>query len=709
MRGYLGVPATAVDGAVMGVLFVVWRTARNAQDQGDVARLTARLEALAAIVAHDFEQLNTILALEQAGQRSRTLLDSVPVSLVMTDTDATLLEATPRWLADYGFARDEAVGKRLYDVGSAYFYRFQPYIDRCLAGETIRIGRFRLPNSTGRRGWLQAELTPWYDARGAIGGVIGAAIDITDTVEALEAAERAAERLQFATELAELHVWEVDYGRRVVETAGARETFFDREFEDAELVEDTSITVDPRDRARADRELAEATAEGRPCTIEYRIARSDGQEVWAACRIRLLSHEDGRPDRLLGAMQNITARKLSETALTTAKDEAEAANRAKSNFLATMSHEIRTPLNGVLGMAQALAAGELAPAQRDQLDVIQKSGQSLLAILNDILDLSKIEAGRMEIEAVEFDLGEIAQGALGAFTALANKKGLSFNLEMDAARGVYLGDPTRIRQILYNLISNALKFTESGEIRVTLAYDGAELVAAVHDSGIGMSQDVQSALFQKFSQADASTTRRFGGTGLGLAICRQLAEMMAGSITVVSEPGAGAVFTFRAPLPRIGDARAPAAVEAAPPEAAALHIRVLAAEDNSVNQLVLKTLLHQVGVVPVVVENGQLALEAWEASHWDVILMDVQMPVMDGPTAVRAIRAREALTGRARTPIIALTANAMSHQRAEYAACGMDGHVGKPIEAAKLFQALEDALDGAEALPEEAPRAQRVG
>ena len=226
---------------------------------------------------------------------------------------------------------------------------------------------------------------------------------------------------------------------------------------------------------------------------------------------------------------------------------------------------------------------------------------------------------------------------------------------------------------------------------------------SVSDTGVGMAPDVQASLFTKFTQADTSTTRKFGGTGLGLAICKQLAELMNGAVEVKSAEGKGTTFTFKVPLVRTGAGKTTGEVETptltplADSAAQSLEIRVLAAEDNAVNQLVLKTLLHQIGVDPVVVENGALAVEAWETGEWDVILMDVQMPVMDGPSATRAIRAREAATGRTRTPIVALTANAMSHQIAEYRACGMDGHVTKPIEALKLFAALEAALDQVDA------------
>jgi signal transduction histidine kinase len=382
---------------------------------------------------------------------------------------------------------------------------------------------------------------------------------------------------------------------------------------------------------------------------------------------------------------------------------AEGANEAKSAFLATMSHEIRTPLNGVLGMAQAMAAETLSPVQRERLDIIDQSGKALLAILNDILDLSKIEAGKLELEEIEFDLGDVARGAHSAFTALANKKGLSFALDIDQARGVYRGDPTRLRQILYNLISNALKFTEHGEIRVIALRMDDSLRFTVADTGMGIPPEALDKLFGKFAQVDASTTRRFGGTGLGLAICQQLSRLMGGVIEVHSELGRGSTFTVILPMPRVGDEK-PATPLPSPDvqhRDSSPGLRVLAAEDNTVNQLVLKTLLHQIGVEPVVVGDGAAALEAWEAGHWDAILMDVQMPVMDGPTATRAIRERERETGRPRTPIIALTANAMSHHVADYLAAGMDDHVAKPIEASRLFQALQSAIESPDAADEQ--------
>jgi PAS domain S-box-containing protein len=425
-----------------------------------------------------------------------------------------------------------------------------------------------------------------------------------------------------------------------------------------------------------------------------------GRVEWLQSELTPWRDAEGEVGGIIIAAHYITDLVSAENALIRAKEEADDANSAKSTFLATMSHEIRTPLNGVLGMAQAMAADDLTPVQRERLGVIQGSGESLLAILNDVLDLSKIEAGRLVLEETEFDLAELARGAHGAFTAIAEAKGLSFELTVEAcAQGVYRGDPTRVRQILYNLISNALKFTERGAIRVVARRTGGDLKLVVKDSGIGMDAATMGDIFSKFTQADASTTRKFGGTGLGLAISRELAGLMGGDIQAHSRPGKGSTFTVRLKMPWLRAAAArPAPVEASgdAPEGAQADLRILVAEDNPTNQLVIRTLLNQAGADPTVVENGAACLAAWETGAWDLILMDVQMPVMDGLTATRTIRAREAETARARTPIVALTANAMSHQVAEYFAVGMDGYVSKPIETTKLFHAIEAALGWAD-------------
>ncbi len=378
--------------------------------------------------------------------------------------------------------------------------------------------------------------------------------------------------------------------------------------------------------------------------------------------------------------------------LIAARIDADAANHAKSAFLATISHEIRTPLNGVLGMAQVMAMDELSGPQRERIEVVRKSGENLLSLLNDVLDLSKIEAGKITLETLDFDLGELLSGALGNYESVAREKGLSLTLEMDGADGIYRGDPTRLRQILYNLISNGLKFTEAGGITVNASFGAEGLKLRVTDTGMGIPADKVDKLFAKFSQVDESTTRRFGGTGLGLSICRHLAQLMGGSIDVQTCEGVGSSFNLLLPFQWIGpSAAADGDTDLEDGDVATEGLRVLAAEDNATNRLVLKTLLEFGGVDLVLVEDGAEAVEAWRNGEWDLILMDVQMPVMDGPTATRRIRTLEAEMHRPRTPIIALTANIMSHQVTQYLDAGMDAHLAKPIVAEDLFRVVADA------------------
>ncbi|MGZ3402280.1 MAG: ATP-binding protein [Phenylobacterium sp.] len=438
------------------------------------------------------------------------------------------------------------------------------------------------------------------------------------------------------------------------------------------------------------RALNDITDDGELPVFPASVIRSDGSTVEVEVHFRVAPGEGAPWSLCMSTYVDVTAARTAAREQRAALEAAEVANRAKSDFLAVISHEIRTPLNGVLGMAQAMALSPLSKLQRQRLQVISDSGSALLTIVDDLLDLSRIEAGGLQIVREDCDLTALVESVHTAYAAEAVAKGLSFILDLDpTAAGRFQADAGRVRQILGNLISNAIKFTHAGEVLVRLLRTGEGVRLEVHDTGIGIAPNRVAALFESFAKADSSLTRRYGGAGLGLAICRQLAQAMGGDVGVCSLPGRGSQFSVDLPMIPSRTEASPAAVEFVPDHG---PLRVLAAEDNPVNQMVLKALLAQMGIDPLFVENGAEAVQAWEDADWDVILMDVQMPVMDGPAATRLIRVREAELGRAATPIIAVTANAMIHQVASYRAAGMNEVVSKPINAEALFAAILAAV-----------------
>ncbi|MFS2317239.1 ATP-binding protein [Maricaulis sp. D1M11] len=379
--------------------------------------------------------------------------------------------------------------------------------------------------------------------------------------------------------------------------------------------------------------------------------------------------------------------------------DALSASKAKSDFLATMSHEIRTPLNGVLGVAQLLMESGLTEDQAELARVINDSGQILLRILNDVLDLSKIEAGKMDLSKESFAVRDLVVDTKALWSERATAKDLDFVIDVTSHDTRELvGDPVRIKQILFNLISNAIKFTDDGAVRATFSFVDlgrrrTSMRVEVRDSGCGIPEDAQASLFESFSQVDADTTRRHGGTGLGLTICKRLVELMGGSIGFESVADQGSTFWFDIPLNLAEEKPQPAAPVMEPDQTSlpASRKRVLIAEDNIVNQTVTAGFLKLKKIDFEIVENGQQALDAVQKQNFDAVLMDVQMPVMDGLDATRAIRRLG--SDVARIPIIALTANAMSGDQQVCLEAGMTGFVAKPISKDNLYKALEEAFE----------------
>ena len=390
---------------------------------------------------------------------------------------------------------------------------------------------------------------------------------------------------------------------------------------------------------------------------------------------------------------DITDLKRDAEALAEAKDAAEAANVAKSQFLANMSHEIRTPLNGVIGLSQALAKTELTADQREMLDLMQASGRTLQTLLSDILDLARVESGKLELTEDAFELAVVVREAAQLYAENARQKRLDFHVDIDLEDGVWvMGDAVRVKQVLTNLISNAVKFTSQGFVGLVVQQgqdrDGRPVLRfTVEDSGIGFDAATRERLFTRFEQADGGITRKFGGSGLGLSICRQLADMMGGDLDCESEPGSGAAFILTLPLKPCA---APKTQE--PADTAAQHadgaraVRVLVADDHPTNRRVIELILAQTSAKIVMAENGAEALEAFRADVFDLVLMDMQMPVMDGLTATQEIRLHEAAMGLARTPIVMLTANAMPEHVAAGRAAGADHHPGQALQCGRTAQ-----------------------
>ena len=704
-RFYCNAPIELSNGARLGALCVVGPEPR-ARDE----RLMADLADLAALLAEAIERLRAGLIAEVAARQARAateLKDAImrasPVALSMTDRDLRYLYVNERWVQEKGIAEADALGRTMEELFPASYPTLEDSYRACLAGETLSTDRILVPSHLLPDRWLRASLCPWHDSSGEVGGLVSMSHDVSDVISSLELAERSTKRLELALDIAEVLVYEVNYRTRTLRVDGAADTFFGGALSYEDVARDMWITVHPEDRPAAVEAWDRHLRDGTPFRTEYRLNPPDGREVWAFSAAELLYGEDGRIDGVLGVLKNITARKQSEVAIMRARDAAEAANRAKSEFLANMSHEIRTPLNGVMGVASALAQTRLTDAQAEMVGLIETSGQTLEAILADVLDLARVEAGRLELKAEPFDLGDCLKSAAALFRPAVEGKGLGFDIDIaPEAQGAFVGDAVRVRQIISNLLSNAVKFTSTGRLGLkAAARDEARgrtrLTLTVSDTGIGFLPEVKARLFERFQQADGSITRRYGGTGLGLAISRALAEAMGGDLDAESTPGAGATFTLTLYLERA--ARPETAAPVAPSDLShgEREPRVLLAEDHPVNRKVVELLLGQVGVDLVSVENGAQAVEAAASAAFDLILMDMQMPVMDGLTAIRAIRQDEQARQAPPTPIWALSANALPEHIAASMAAGADGHLTKPISGAALIQVLAGACEQVEA------------
>ncbi len=499
-----------------------------------------------------------------------------------------------------------------------------------------------------------------------------------------------ADRVQLALEGSGLALWDMDVPAGHVYLSAAWSDMLGGPPGDMEATQAQLLDLVPQEDRGAIRAAVRRLVAGQSesYAVEHRVRRPDGRILWVHSAGRVAQRDArGQAVRIVGTNSDVTQRREAEQELRVARDAAEAANRAKSQFLATMSHEIRTPLNGIVGLAKLLLDEHLDEGTRQHAMLIDNSAQALLSLVNDILDVSKIEAGQMELEQATFNLHEMVQDLATLYRLRASEKSLLFRFHLDASVPKHVkADPVRTRQILGNLLGNALKFTDHGWIGLHVgatptADGGHELKFVVRDTGPGMSDEVQDKLFTPFMQADVSTSRKFGGTGLGLSIVRQLCDLMGGSVSVVSAPAKGARFCVAVPVGAAAPDHHSTWYDALP---TAAPIRILVAEDNTTNQVVALGILRKLGYLDVTVAgDGVKALDAVKAGHFDVILMDCHMPHMDGYEATHRLR-----QANCKSVIIAMTANAIKGDRERCLASGMDDYMTKPISVRSLGEML---------------------
>jgi PAS domain S-box-containing protein len=644
---------------------------------------------------------NAVSSIEHKLALLQAVFDEIPDVIVLKDAHGDFLLCNQTVARLYGTTPEAMVGKHDDDFGVpkdvADGFR-QNVLGIMARGQTEVVFEDSVDAVTGERRHFKSIKRPFRDAEGK-NQILVIAHDITDIVRAQQQVAESEKRLRdvMAATQEGIWDWQVSTGQVLHNDQWYRLLGFS-EGEIADNVEAFSAHVHPDDRPIV-WERIQALMSGATSNYhsEHRMVQKDGTVIWVQDRGRIAERDAmGQPVRVVGAYANITERRQHQVELEQALSTAQEATRAKSNFLATMSHELRTPLNGILGMAQMLQMPQVdEEARRAYARTIVTSGQSLLTLLNDILDLSKVEAGRLELDHSVFDLKQLVADTTLAFEDLARSKGLTLETRFCHLRSShYLGDPLRLRQMVSNYLGNAIKFTPQGKVVLEVGEvspDGkaSQLEFSVSDSGIGIAAEKQALLFKPFIQADSSTTREFGGTGLGLSIVARLAELMHGQVGLESSVGIGSRFWFRVATEPQANMQKPVGLPVKPVGSGALSGRILVAEDNPVNRMVAKALLESQGLQADFVEDGRAAVDAVTGGAvYDLILMDIQMPVMDGQQATRCIRDWETQHGAKRSAIVALTAGAFEDDKQRCAEAGMDDFLAKPIELASLVATL---------------------
>ena len=660
--------------------------------------------------------------LRRSEARFRNVFNQQFQFMTLLSPTGTIMEVNELTLVYTGLERDDLIGHLIWDTP---VFRDLPEMRRDWPERLRRAAQSDVPVRTedryrdpgGNLRYADATVTAVRDSKGAVDFFIVQGTDTTDKKKAAEMLASSEEHLRLATEATDLGTWDYNPVTRQLNWSDRSKALFGLPPEADISVENFMTGVHPEDieRAREAVQSALNPAGDGSYSIDYRITPYGSDTVRWLRSVGQAHFNNGRAERFVGTLQDITQSRHAFDELVKARDAAEIANRAKSDFLANISHELRTPMNAVVGLANILHNSDLpAQKQREFIKTLQLSAQSMMHLINDLLDIAKIEHDQMQLDKVPFNLAELVEEIISIMAVKAHEKGIELAVHYGpSVEAAFIGDPLRLRQVLLNLVSNAVKFTHAG--LVTLEVDArdnsitglCDVLMEVTDTGIGIPLDKQDTIFSKFSQADTSITRKYGGTGLGLSICKTLVEMMDGTIGVTSVPGHGSTFRVSLSLPRSGERPAlpdqtrneavPATKPPAQPRQAIAANdsgapRVLLVEDYKDNVLVASVLLEELGYAIDLAENGRIAIDKFQRGHYDLILMDVQMPELDGLEATRRIRAAERENGLEATPIIAMTAHSLPGDREKCINAGMDDYISKPFRQQELKEKTEAAL-----------------
>lgn len=667
-------------------------------DRGRISRRTAEGQPARMSGVH-FD----VTAIRETERRLEEIVEAAEVATWQIDVESGINRINDRWAEMLGYRRDELEPMHV----SAFKALIHPEDEKRLSDQhdiQLAGGKTRFQNEIRMR--HRAGHWVWIMSRGRVTSRDEAGRPLTISGVHIDISAR--KKLEFDLQA------ERDFLSQVMETsasgilavdADSRILFCNAEVtRQLELPAETIIgqICDPALLSIRDAEGCPMTLRDMPCQaalaaasgtvrdVRLRLDLADGRQKVFSVNAARTTGQSSRV-RVVCTITDITDAAHAEDRLRAATERAEAANRAKSEFLANMSHELRTPLNGVMGMADLLADGTLSIEQQDMVRTIRESGDLLLSLVNDILDLAKVESGRLTLEPEPVDLAEFGRKILTLHGPTADRKGIALAVRVDPALSApRLADPKRLLQILHNLVGNALKFTETGSVRVDILPRPRGWVGLiVTDTGIGMSPEEMGRVFEEFTQADGTITRRFGGTGLGLPIVRRLVMLMEGEVRLESTKGAGTTLTIDLPLP-VADLPIPAGREAVPSRSANPPLRILVAEDNGTNQLILKSMLTRLGFAATLVGDGDEAVRAWAPGAFDVVLLDISMPRKDGVTALAELVRKAG--DHSLPPVIAVTANAMTHHISDYRDAGFTDVLAKPLRIDALSQAILRAV-----------------